>query len=70
LIDYPQKLTVNDSEERRQRCQVIRLDTMMHVPGLVQSADVETGKCFMMLANGEKQEHDFKPGGLTILEGA
>jgi hypothetical protein len=63
----PRQLTAIDPEIERARYKVVRRDTMETVPGLILSANVETGMCLMRLDNGEPQEFNFAPGGLIIV---
>jgi hypothetical protein len=63
----PRKLTAIDPESERRRYKIVRRDTMADVPGLILSADVETGLCLLRLSNGASQEFNFGPEGLSIV---
>jgi len=66
----PRKLTAVDPESERQRYKIVRCDTMADVPGLILSANVETGLCLMRSSNGASQEFSFGPDGLRIVVAA
>jgi hypothetical protein len=66
----PRKLTAVDPESERRRYKVVRRDTFADVPGLILSANVETGLCLIRLANGASQEFNFGPDGLRIVTAA
>jgi hypothetical protein len=63
----PCKLTAVDPECERQRYKIVRRDTMEDVPGVILSANVETGLCLVRLPNGASQEFNFGPDGLRIV---
>ncbi|HEV2100662.1 MAG TPA: hypothetical protein VGR45_17285 [Stellaceae bacterium] len=63
----PIKLTAVDAESERARYKIVRMDTMQDVPGLILSANVETGLCLVRLTNGTSQEYNFGPNGLRIV---
>lgn len=63
----PRKLTAVDPEEERRRYKILRRDTYEDVPGLILSANVDTGLCLLRLSNGASQEHNFGPDGLRIV---
>lgn len=63
----PRKLTAVDPEEERRRYKIVRRDTYEDVPGLILSANVDTGLCLLRLSNGTSQEHNFGPDGLRIV---
>jgi hypothetical protein len=63
----PRKLTAVDPEEERRRYKIVRRDTYEDVPGLILSANVDTGLCLLRLSNGASQEHNFGPDGLRIV---
>jgi len=63
----PRKLTAVDPENERARYKIVRRDTMQDVPGLILSANVETGLCLMRQSNGSSQEFNFGPDGLRIV---
>ncbi len=66
----PRKLTAVDPESERRRYKIVRCDTMADVPGLILSANVETGLCLMRSSNGASQEFNFGPDGLRIVAAA
>jgi len=66
----PRKLTAVDPENERRRYKVVRRDTMEDVPGLILSANVETGLCLLRLPSGASQEFNFGPEGLRIVTAA
>jgi hypothetical protein len=63
----PRKLTAVDPESERRRYKIVRRDTMEDVPGLILSANVESGLCLVRLSNGASQEFNFGPEGLRIV---
>jgi|GEM_PF-1438317 hypothetical protein len=66
----PLKLTAADPESERRLYKIVRCDTMADLPGLILSANVETGLCLMRtIVNGEEQtdEHNFGPWGIRIV---
>lgn len=63
----PRKLTAVDPESERRRYKIVRRDTLEDVPGLILSANVETGLCLVRLSNGASQEFNFGPEGLCIV---
>jgi hypothetical protein len=63
----PRKLTAVDPETERRRYKVVRRDSMEDVPGLILSANVDTGLCLLRLSNGASQEFNFGPEGLRII---
>jgi hypothetical protein len=63
----PCKLTAVDPESERRRYKIVRCDTMEDVPGMILSANVETGLCLVRLPNGASQEFNFGPEGLRIV---
>jgi hypothetical protein len=66
----PRKLTAVDPESERRRYKIVRRDTMEDVPGLILSANVETGLCLLRHSNGASQEFNFGPDGLRIVVAA
>lgn len=66
----PRKLTTIDPEAERRRYKVVRRDTMQDVPGVILSANVETGLCVLRQSTGASQEFDFGPEGLRIVAAA
>jgi hypothetical protein len=66
----PRKLTAVDPESERARYKIVRRDTMQDVPGLILSANVETGLCLLRHSNGISQEFNFGPDGLRIVSAA
>jgi hypothetical protein len=66
----PRKLTAVDPESDRRRYKIVRRDTMEDVPGLILSANVETGLCLLRLSSGASQEFNFGPDGLRIVAAA
>lgn len=63
----PTKFTAIDPEDERRRYKIVRRDTFADVPGLILSASVDSGLCLLRLSNGESQEHNFGPNGLSIV---
>jgi hypothetical protein len=63
----PRKLTAVDPESERRRYKIVRRDTMEDVPGLILSANVETGLCLVRSSNGASQEFNFGPEGMRIV---
>jgi hypothetical protein len=63
----PNKLTAVDPESERRRYKIVRRDTMADVPGLILSANIETGLCLLRGADAAAQEHNFGPDGLRIV---
>ena len=63
----PRKLTAVDPENERARYKIVRRDTLEDVPGLILSANVETGLCLLRQLNGTSQEFNFGPDGLRIV---
>ncbi len=66
----PRKLTAIDPESERARYKIVRRDTMQDVPGLILSANVETGLCLVRQLNGNSQEFNFGADGLRIVTAA
>lgn len=66
----PRKLTAIDPEAERRRYKIVRRDTMQDVPGVILSANVETGQCVLRQSTGASQEFDFGPEGLRIVAAA
>lgn len=66
----PRKLTAIDPEAERRRYKIVRRDTMQDVPGVILSANVETGLCVLQQSTGASQEFDFGPEGLRIVAAA
>lgn len=66
----PRKLTAVDPESERRRYKIVRRDTMEDVPGLILSANVETGLCLIRLSTGASQEFNFGPNGMRIVTAA
>ena len=66
----PRKLTAVDPESERARYKIVRRDTLQDVPGLILSANVETGLCLVRQSNGVSQEFNFGPDGLRIVTAA
>jgi hypothetical protein len=66
----PRKLTAVDPESERARYKIVRRDTMQDVPGLILSANVESGLCLLRHSNGTSQEFNFGPDGLRIVAAA
>lgn len=66
----PRKLTAVDPESERRRYKIVRSDTMEDVPGLILSANVETGLCLIRLSTGASQEFNFGPNGMRIVTAA
>lgn len=66
----PRRLTAVDPESERCRYKIVRRDTMADVPGLILSANVETGQCQLRSSNGTSQEFNFGPDGLRIVTAA
>jgi hypothetical protein len=66
----PLKLTAVDPESERRRYKIVRRDTMEDVPGLILSANVETGLCLIRLSTGASQEFNFGPNGMRIVTAA
>lgn len=63
----PRKLTAVDPESERRRYKIVRRDTLEDVPGLILSANVETGLFLVRLSNGASQEFNFGPEGFRIV---
>jgi hypothetical protein len=63
----PRQLTAVDPENERRRYKIVRRDTMEDVPGLILSANVETGLCLVRLSSGANREFDFGSEGLRIV---
>lgn len=63
----PTKLTAVDPEEERRRYKIVRRDTYQEMPGLILSANIDTGLCLLRLSNGASEEHNFGPDGLRIV---
>jgi hypothetical protein len=66
----PHKLTAVDPESERRRYKIVRCDTLEDVPGLILSANIETGLCLVRLSNGASQEFNFGPNGMRIVSAA
>lgn len=66
----PRRLTAVDPESERRRYKIVRCDTMADVPGLILSANIETGQCLLRQSNGTSQEFNFGPDGLRIVVAA
>jgi hypothetical protein len=66
----PRKLTAVDPESERRRYKIVRRDTLEDVPGLILSANIETGLCLVRLSNGSNQEFNFGPEGIRIVAAA
>jgi hypothetical protein len=66
----PRKLTAVDPESERARYKIVRRDTLQDVPGLILSANVETGLCLLRQSSGTSQEFNFGPDGLRIVSAA
>ncbi|HEY3910366.1 MAG TPA: hypothetical protein VGM07_10785 [Stellaceae bacterium] len=66
----PRQLTGVDPETERRRYKIVRCDTMADVPGLILSANIETGLCLLRQPNGASQEFNFGPDGLRIVVAA
>ena len=62
----PRKLTGEDCEALRRRYRIVRADTFQELPGLILSADADSGVCVMKLANGEAKDFSLGAGGLII----
>jgi hypothetical protein len=63
----PRKLTAVDPESERRLYKTVRRDTMDDVPGMILSANVNTGLCLIRLINGASQGFNFGPDGLCII---
>lgn len=66
----PTKLTAIDPESERRRYKIVRCDTCVDVPGLIISADAETGICALRCTiDGKSTDatHNFGPDGLRIV---
>lgn len=61
------KIDLAMSESERSRYKIVRRDLMTDVPGLILSANVETGICMMKIPGDKTQEHNFGPEGLMIV---
>ena len=67
----PRKLTAVDPEsERRRGTRSCAATRWQDVPGLILSANVETGLCLLRQSNGASQEFNFGPDGLRIVTAA
>jgi hypothetical protein len=66
-MDAVMKLTAVNSEAERARYKIVRRDTFAEVPGLILSANEETGLCLLRSASGASQEHNFGLNGLSIV---
>jgi hypothetical protein len=76
----PRKLAPDAPEAERRRWRAIRLDTHQELPGLILSADCDTGVCVMRVrgpdqvaADGSKSpgfrsvDYSLGPGGLALI---
>jgi hypothetical protein len=76
----PRKLAQDAPEAERRRWRIIRLDTHAEMPGLILSADTETGVCTIseivriaVAEDGsrteirEARDYDLGPGGFAII---
>lgn len=63
----PMKLTAEVPETVRRRYQVVKLDTLMPVPGLIVAASVETGLCMLKDSMDQTQEYNFGPDSIKIV---
>jgi hypothetical protein len=76
----PRKIEHDVPEAERRRWQIVRLDTYQVVPGLILSANCDTGVCTLSVVTGsvtgedgkktattEVRDLSFGPGGLAII---
>jgi hypothetical protein len=66
----PTKLSAVDPESERRRYKIVRTDLMEDVPGLILSANVETGLCLLRRRVNDEdktEEHNFGEYGLRIV---
>ena len=63
----PTRLTASDPESERARYKIVKRDSFADVPGLILSADVETGLCILRNTNGEAQEYNFGADAIRIV---
>lgn len=66
----PTKFTGEEPEEDRKLWKIVRRDTFADVPGLIMSADVQTGSCSLktLVPGGDAiTKHEFGADGLRIV---
>lgn len=66
----PTKLTAVDPESERARYKIVRRDNFADVPGLILSANVDSGICMLRDAKGAVQEFNLQPDGFRIVVAA
>jgi hypothetical protein len=66
----PRVLTPTDPEHERARYKIVRRDNFQEVPGLILSANVETGLCLLRDKQGDSKEYNFGPDGICIVTAA
>jgi hypothetical protein len=67
----PRKLAADQPETERRRWRIVRLDTHEELPGLILSADCDSGACVMSVKKPDgavEAEHlSFGPGAIIII---
>jgi hypothetical protein len=63
----PRRIAQDLPEAERRRWRIVRLDTHETVPGLILSADCDTGACTMRGPAPEPTQYDLGPGGIAII---
>jgi hypothetical protein len=76
----PRRIAQDLPESERRRWRIVRLDSYETLPGLVLSADCDTGVCTMRIQLGvdtaddgtktikfDTRAHNFGPGGIAII---
>lgn len=70
------KLESWQATELKMSWKIVRTDTCEDVPGMIISADEDTGECKMFVVDPRclpperTVEYDFKPGGIRIVPAA
>ncbi len=61
------KLESFDTNEKKRRWKIIRMDTFNDVPGEIVSADEALGRYQITVEGGETKTEDLGPGGIRLV---
>ncbi len=63
----PRKIPQETPEALRRLWRIVRLDTHQELPGLILSADCDSGVAVMKQGDGTAKDWSLGPGGLAIV---
>jgi hypothetical protein len=67
VVSLPRRIAQDAPEAERRRWRIVRLDTLTQLPGLILSADADTGVATMKGKDNQVHDYSLGPGGLVIV---